>query len=89
MPGVFPASSVVLMELIAKRVHSGASLSLDRTYSTLISVAGADFQRAKGFQAVSPITLPKISYLIIHIEELRKLKNETFLNLESDSRRSN
>jgi len=74
------------MELIARQVHSGAPLSLDRTCSILIRVAGADFQKAKGFQAVSPITLSKTAHLIIHIEELRKLKNETFLNLESDSR---
>jgi hypothetical protein len=76
------------MELIAGRAHSGASLALDRTCSILIRVADADFQRAKGFQAVSPITLHKIAHLIIHIGELRKLKNETVLNLESDNRRS-
>ena len=77
------------MELVARQAQSGASLALDRTCSVLIRVVVADFQRAEGFQAVSPITLHKIAHLIIHIGELRKLKNETFLNLESDSRRSN
>jgi len=66
------------MELIARQAQSAASLSLDRTCSILVRVVGADFQRAKGFQAVSPITLHKISHLIIHIGELRKLKMRPF-----------
>ena len=66
------------MELIARQAHSDASLSLNKTCSILIRVTGADFQKAKGFQAVSPITLPKTAHLIIYIVELRKLKLRPF-----------
>jgi hypothetical protein len=34
--------------------------------------------RAKGFEAVFPITMHKIAHLIIHIGKLRKLKMRPF-----------